>query len=450
LSQALGGDAIEGLERLSGGASRETWRFDAVAADGGRRELILRRDPPQRPGPEGAMRREAEALTASRRAGLAVPEVVVADGDGSTLGSPGMVMGRVEGETIARRILRDDEYRAARSRLARQCGDFLGRLHQLPVASVTGLAPEDAVTAYRGSYITLAQPSATFELAFRWLEDNRPAGTGETIVHGDFRLGNLIVDEGGLAAVLDWELVHKGDPIEDLGWLCTKAWRFGAEHPVAGVGSREELVEAYEAAGGAPVDPGTLAWWEVVGTLKWGVICMGQASVHLSGLHRSLELAAIGRRVCEQEADLLELLVPEQWAKALTDAQVETQVETQVEAGTSTPTPAPGLHGRPTAVELLDALQGWLDTDVSEATTGRVRFHTKVASRVVAMIAREITLGPDQAARYHEGLSRLGVADEGELAQAVAAGNLDGRRDEMVAFLCRSVADKLIVAHPPA
>jgi aminoglycoside phosphotransferase (APT) family kinase protein len=386
------------------------------------------------------MRREAEAITASGQAGLAVPEVVVADGDGSQLGSPGMVMGRVEGETIARRILRDDEYREARSRLTRQCGDFLGRLHQLPVDSVTDLAPEDAVTAYRSTYATLAQPSATFELAFRWLEDHRPAGTGETIVHGDFRLGNLIVDQDGLAAVLDWELVHKGDPIEDLGWLCTKAWRFGAEPPVAGVGSREELVEAYEAAGGAPVDPDTLAWWEVVGTLKWGVICMGQASVHLSGLHRSLELAAIGRRVCEQEADLLELLVPEPWAKALAET----------ETATSTPAPSPGLHGRPTAVELLDALQGWLDTDVSEATTGRVRFHSKVATRVVAMIAREITLGPDQSARYQEGLSRLGVAGESELAQAVAAGGLDARHDELVAFLCRSVADKLVVAHPPS
>jgi aminoglycoside phosphotransferase (APT) family kinase protein len=438
LSQSLGGATVEGLERLSGGASRETWRFDAVGPDGAVRQLILRRDPPQRPGPEGAMRREAEAITASGQAGLAVPEVVVADGDGSQLGSPGMVMGRVAGETIARRILRDDAYAEARARLTRQCGDFLGRLHGLPVDSVEGLATEDAVTAYRGSYAALDQPSATFELAFRWLEDHRPAGTGETIVHGDFRLGNLIVDEDGLAAVLDWELVHKGDPIEDLGWLCTKAWRFGAEPPVAGVGSREELVAAYEAAGGAPVDPTILWWWEVVGTLKWGVICMAQAAVHLSGLHRSVELAAIGRRVCEQEADLLELLVPEPWAKAL------------AETDTSTPAPPPGLHGRPTAVELLDALQGFLDTDVAEATSGRVRFHTKVATRVVAMIAREITFGADQSARYREGLSRLGVADERELARAVAGGELDARHDDLVAFLCRSLADKLAVAHPPA
>jgi hypothetical protein len=99
---------------------------------------------------------------------------------------------------------------------------------------------------------------------------------------------------------------------------------------------------------------------------------------------------------------------------------------------------------------LLDALQGWLDTDVGEATSGRVRFHSKVASRVVAMVAREITLGADQSARYQEGLSHLGVADESELAHAVAAGDLDAGRDELVAFLCRSVADKLIVAHPPS
>ena len=452
LAQVLGeGVAITGLERLSGGASRETWRFDAVPPSaGGDRGgppvgLILRRDPPQRPGPEGGMGREAQVIAAAGAAGLAVPSVLVADPSGERLGSAGMVMTRVAGETIARKILRDDAYAAARPRLARQCGEFLGRLHQLSDTAVDGLLDEDALATYRETYEMLEQRSATFELAFRWLAARRPPATGRTIVHGDFRLGNLIVDGDGLAAVLDWELVHRGDPVEDLGWLCTKAWRFGAEPPVGGFGSRDDLLAAYEQAGGTPVSAETLAWWEVVGTLKWGVICMAQASVHLTGLHRSIELAAIGRRVCEQEADLLALIAPDQWAAAQPTPWPPAAEANADGAGADADA---GLHGRPTAVELLDALRGFLDQDVAEATTGRVRFHTRVATRVVAMVARELQLGPVQQARYREGLARFGARTEHELADAVRRGDLDDRTDELAALLTASVKDKLAVAHP--
>jgi aminoglycoside phosphotransferase (APT) family kinase protein len=442
LAPVLGeGVVIDGLERLSGGASRETWRFDATPGTGGpSRELILRRDPPSRPGAAGAMGREAQAIGAAEAAGLAVPSVLVADPDGEQLGSAGMVMTRVAGETIARKILRDDAYALARPRLARQCGDFLARLHQLPVDEVDGLVDEDALATYRDSYELLDQRSATFDLAFRWLEARRPPVTGRTIVHGDFRLGNLIVDGDGLAAVLDWELVHRGDPVEDLGWLCTRAWRFGAEPPVGGFGTREDLLAAYAEAGGIPISPDTLAWWEVVGTLKWGVICMAQASVHLTGLHRSVELAAIGRRVCEQEGDLLALIAPDQWAAA--------QAAPAAGSPGDDADADPGLHGRPTAVELLDAVREFLEQDVSEATTGRVRFHTRVATRVVAMVARELQVGPAQEARYREGLARFGVDTEAELARSVRRGDLDGRTDELAAFLATSVTDKLAVAHP--
>jgi len=127
-------------------------------------------------------------------------------------------------------------------------------------------------------------------------------------VHGDFRNGNLVVGPDGLRAVLDWELAHLGDPVEDLAWLCLRAWRFGAALPVGGFGRREELLAAYEAAGGRPVDPRALLWWEVLGTLRWGVICIMQTTAHRAGLSRSVELAAIGRRVCETEHDLLRLL----------------------------------------------------------------------------------------------------------------------------------------------
>lgn len=290
----LGATALDGLRRLSGGASRETWSFDA---DG--RPLILRRDPPG--APKGGMDMEARLFRAAAAAGVPVPEVVVAE--------PSLiVMERIEGETIPRKILRDDEYAAARPKLARECGAILAKLHSIPTADVPGLEQADQVEQFRELLDALGEPHPTFELAFRWLDANRPLPTRTAIVHGDFRNGNLIVGPEGVRAVLDWELAHLGDPLEDLGWLCVKAWRFGMTPPVGGFGEYDQLISAYEAGGAGPVDRDALRWWEVLGTLKWGIMCIMQAVTHTSGAVRSVELAAIGRRVCEQEWDLLALL----------------------------------------------------------------------------------------------------------------------------------------------
>ena len=217
-------------------------------------------------------------------------------------------MRRVEGETIARRILRDDEYAPARGVLVGQLGRFAAVLHGQTVP--TFFPGPDPLAGLREQLDAFGRPSEVFELALAELVANPPPPRDPVLLHGDFRLGNLIVGPEGLRAVLDWELTHVGNPAEDLGWLCVKAWRFGAEPPVAGLGSREDLLAAYQAAGGADISPGELRWWEILGTLRWGVICLTQAWAHLSGAHRSVELAAIGRRVCEQEWDLLLLLDP--------------------------------------------------------------------------------------------------------------------------------------------
>jgi aminoglycoside phosphotransferase (APT) family kinase protein len=217
-------------------------------------------------------------------------------------------MERLEGETIPRRILRDDAYADARPRLAAQCGALLAALHRVPPDVVPDLEQTDQVAQYREVLDLSGEAHPAFELAFRWLEANRPALGDPAIVHGDFRNGNLIIGADGVRAVLDWELVHVGDPMEDLGWLCVKAWRFGSPLPVGGFGTYDQLIEAYEAAGGRAVDREVLRWWEVLGTLKWGIMCIMQAMSHTSGAVRSVELAAIGRRVCENELDLLDLL----------------------------------------------------------------------------------------------------------------------------------------------
>ena len=374
------GASIEGLTRMSGGASRETWSFDAVGTDGTRTELVLRRDPPGRPSEDGAVHRETRAITLASDAGP-VPEVLFCS-EGPGLGTAGIVMRRVPGETVARRILRDERYTQARGVLVGQLGRFAARLHGLepPV----DFPEPDPLGGLRELYGSFGQPSEVFDLALAELSANPPPAREPVLVHGDFRLGNLIVGPEGLRAVLDWELTHLGNPAEDLGWLCVKAWRFGADAPVAGLGSREELLAAYRAAGGADIGLDELRWWEIFGTLRWGVICLRQAWAHLSGMHRSVELAAVGRRVCEQEWDLLLLLDPDAAAQA---AARRPQV-----TGAAQPDPAP--HGRPTASELLEAVREFLTGQVMPATSGQVAFHARVAANVLGIVARELELGP--------------------------------------------------------
>ncbi|HEY4332808.1 MAG TPA: phosphotransferase family protein [Ilumatobacteraceae bacterium] len=300
LAEVLSATDITGLRHLSGGASRETWSFDA---DG--RPLILQR---QRRGDTRNMATEASILRAARAAGVPVAALIAdsveAPGESNPLGAGFIVLERVSGETIARKILRDEAFAHARERLTRDCAVALARLHAIPVADVPTLQSSDQLQQYREIFDSIGRPHPSFELVFHWLDAHRPQTARRGVVHGDFRLGNLMVDEDGLAAVLDWELAHIGDPMEDLGWLCSKAWRFGQPQPVAGVGSYDELFVAYAAESGVAVDPDTVHWWEVLGTLKWGIICIMQAEAHLSGASRSHELAAIGRRTCETEHDL--------------------------------------------------------------------------------------------------------------------------------------------------
>jgi aminoglycoside phosphotransferase (APT) family kinase protein len=296
---------VGGMERLPGGASRQTWGFWTRAADGTRADWVLRM---ARPGSSG-LGKEPALLAAARAQGVPVPSVVAAEEEPSRLGPAFMVLSRVPGETIPRRILRDDLYARARPVMAGQCGQILARIHRIPPQAVAGLAGEaDPLGSLVGVLDSLAQPRPALELAIRWLDARRPPSSGQTVVHGDFRNGNLVVGEEGVRAVLDWELAHLGDPLEDLGWLCVKSWRFGEAAPVGGFGGYEQLLGAYEAEAGARVDREALRWWEVFGNLRWGVICIVQCMTHLSGAARSVELATIGRRVCEAEWDLLELI----------------------------------------------------------------------------------------------------------------------------------------------
>jgi hypothetical protein len=213
--------------------------------------------------------------------------------------------------------------------------------------------------------------------------------------------------------------------------------------PVGGFGTVEQLVTAYEGAGGGPVDPAALHWWQVLGTLRWGIICIVQVLTHTTGAVRSVELAAIGRRVCEVEWDLLELLPVSEGSsvpKALTGIGEDAARTTGVEGWSP--------HDIPSAAELLDAVREFLDSDVLPVTEGRVRFHVRVAANVVGIVARELVLGPPQAAAHMARLERLGVHTDAELAATIRSGALDARAQEVREVVRATVANKLAVANP--
>ena len=259
---------------------------------------------------------ESRLLRAAQAAGVPVAEILAVD-----VGARAIVSAHVEGDTIPRRILRRVEAAPElAARLTADCGRALAAIHSIPTGPLPDLedltSPLRYVEQLEGLLDSLPAPLPVFRLGLRWLERNRPAPEASsraptTVVHGDFRLGNLIVNDDGLAAVLDWELAHLGDPMEDLAWLCLRTWRFGSDqHEVGGFGSLASLRTAYQAAGGS-WRPQAFAWWTVARTLWWGLGLARQTQAFLDGASDSIVLAASGRRVAELEYDLLRAIGPE-------------------------------------------------------------------------------------------------------------------------------------------
>lgn len=431
--------AVGGVRRLSAGASRLTFAVEATV-DGQPLEAVAQIDRQAPPG-EAAADGETARSTAVQAALLhrladgpvPVPRLLLAD-DGALLGAPLLLTEAVEGETLPPRILRDPALAAARDRFAADCGAILAGLHAVDGTGL-GLQRCDALADVRRALDAADEPRPVFELAYAHLAAHRPPAGPDAVVHGDFRLGNLIVGPGGVRAVLDWELAHIGDPMEDVGWLCSVPWRFGRQPPVGGMGERNALYEAYAAAGGRGLDPAVAAWWEMLATLRWGAICMRQARRHLEGSTRSVELAAIGRRVCETEWDLAGLL--------------GLVAPGQPPPGPAAGPPAPaGQHGRPSAGELLDAAGEHLIALV-DVVAPEERFHLRVTANVLAIVARELALGPAQASAHVERLAALGFADSADLARAVRSGAIKpGDRAAAHAAMVADVADRLAVANP--
>lgn len=316
--------AIENAARLSGGASRETWTFDAEWDDASghqRLEGILRADPvvgaPSMPG----RALEYTSIKAAWDAGAIVPEPMW-DGD-DTFPVNFFVMRRVPGEALGGRLIRGDQYAGARESLPEQLARSMARIHtvkledypalgQLPVPK-PGVSPAQAeLERYEANFRAASpDPHPVFELALRWMWANLPQVDEQTFVHGDLRLGNFMYGEDGLRGIIDWELAHWGDPMEDIGWLTVRSWRFGGKLPVAGICERERFWELYEQEAGRPVDRKRAHFWELFGSFKWGVITITQVNNYLGGAQKNVEYASIGRRTAETEMELVKLLEAE-------------------------------------------------------------------------------------------------------------------------------------------
>lgn len=430
LAPRLGQVAIQDLTRLTGGASRETWSFDAVDSEGLRSRLILQRE-------QGGTAlglpfvREDHLLRAATRVGVPVAEIVVDSVDCAALTAVSgatpdaaidvgwggaRITRRVDGEALAPKIVRSDEFAAARTVLIGQLAQALAAIHSIPPDEFADLAGEDPVEQIRSGLELLGIESPAFELALGWLDVNRPRRERATMVHGDFRIGNMIVDQSGLRAVLDWELAHVGDPVEDLGWLCVRAWRFGGPGVVGGIGELDDLLTAYRDASGFKVTEDHIRWWIVAGTLRWGLICAVQASRHLDGHVRSVELAAIGRRIAENEHDLLDLL-------GLPPHPPER--------------PLPVVHhGRPSAAELVAAVRDHLGEVVMPKLERGDAFAVRVATNALAMVERELAATPAPKTSI----------DEATLLGRIRAGDTLGSDD--LADIRAAVTARVAISNP--
>lgn len=418
MARIAGPGALSNLVRLSGGANMESWAFDW-----GGQAYVLRRAPSaefmaDRPFGHAD---EAALVIAAHDAGVRAPEVVGVLEDGDGLGT-GYVMRRVAGETAPTKILADPP-----SALLADLGRELARIHALPREVIPAAIPvmdaAGALADLKARFLSYGGDRPVIALAIRWCEDHLPEPVPPVLVHGDYRMGNIMVDAGGLAAVLDWELAHLGDAHEDLAFGCMTVWRFGqVDQPAFGVGGLEEYFAAYEASGGQSVDRDRFRFWLVYRTLWWALGCLQMGQAWRSGADRTVERVVIGRRTAEQELDLILLL------------EQEAPEAERARALPPPPTTAPAPTGEPTSVEMVQAVRDWIAAAIKPQTEGHAKFEAVVAMNALGIVLRDL----DAGAR----------AEDRALADALLAGRTTLAQPGLLAKLRRDVLDKCAVDSP--
>ena len=418
MSRVAGSGELSGLCRLSGGANMESFAF----AWGGE-AYVLRRAPSaayMADRPFGHVD-EAALVRAAFDAGVRAPEVVGVLEDGDGLGT-GYVMRRVIAEVSPAKILADPP----RSLLA-DLGRELARIHAIPMDRVPAAIPlmdtGAALAELRSRFLSYGGDRPVIALAIRWCEDHLPEPAVPVLVHGDYRMGNVMVDSEGLAAVLDWELAHRGDAHEDLAFGCMTVWRFGQlDKPAFGVGSLDDYFAAYEAAGGAKVDPARFRFWLVYRTLWWALGCLQMGQAWRSGADTTVERVVVGRRTAEQELDLIALL------------ETEAPEAERARALPPSPPAAPAPAGEPTNREIVQAVRDWIEGSIKPHAEGHAKFEAVVAMNALGIVMRDLEAGTR--------------AEDAALSQALMAGTTSLAEPGLLAKLRRAVLDKCAVDSP--
>ena len=420
LARALGRiglPAPTGLERLSGGANMESWRFNAGGAN-----CVLRRAPSleMMAGRTLDHHGEAALIRAAHSAGATAPEVLVELSPEDGIGS-GFVMRCLPGTPDPATILKTDDPAALLADLARE----LAAIHRIPIAGLPAPAMDTAAALadLKARFLSYGGDRPILALALRWLERNLPMPAEPRLVHGDFRLGNLLVEQGRLTGVLDWELAHLGDPHEDLAYGCMTVWRFTRpDRPAFGLGNVAALVAAYTDAGGAAFEPARFQFWLIYRTFWWALGCLQMGEMWRSGVDRSLERVVVARRTAEQELDLLLLL--EEQAPAAERARA-------LPAATA---PLAASGGEPSAAEMLTAVSEWLASDIKPLVSGRGKFDLAVARNALGIVTRELHQRP--------------LASDAALAADLLGGKADLATPGVLARLRRMALEKLSADMP--
>jgi aminoglycoside phosphotransferase (APT) family kinase protein len=418
MTRLAGPGTLSGLARLSGGANMESWAFDWAGA-----AYVLRRAPSAEymEGRPYGHPVEAALVRAAHAGGVKAPEVVgvLADADGM---GTGYVMRRVVAEVSPAKILPNPP-----SSLVADLGRELAHIHALPRAAIPeGIPVMDTAAALaelKARFLSYGGDRPAIALAVKWCEDHLPEPAEPVLVHGDYRMGNVMVDADGLAVVLDWELAHLGDAHEDLAFGCMTVWRFGQlDKPAFGVGSLADYFAAYEAAGGVKVDSARFKYWLVYRTLWWALGCLQMGQAWRSGADTTVERVVVGRRTAEQELDLVRLLEEEA-------PEAERQ---QALPPSSDPAPAP--TGEPTSREMVQAVRDWIESAIKPKAEGHAKFEAVVAMNALGIVMRDL----DTGAR----------AEERALAEALMTGETTLAEPGLLARLRRAVLDKCAVDSP--
>ncbi|MFT6892309.1 MAG: aminoglycoside phosphotransferase (APT) family kinase protein [Halioglobus sp.] len=397
-------ESLVSCRKLTAGASQETYQV-VIDIGAQERSLALRRAVPtlQSQSELGTITLEVEAklFQLAAAGGIPEPEILYVLREADNLGS-GFIMEWLEGETLGNRIVRHEDFALLREDLAYQCGSVLARVHALDWrdagldSHLSNVSPEALVNETWSYYRDIAVSEPMIDFTGRWLLDHLPENSQTALVHGDFRNGNLMVTPNGIAAVLDWELAHVGDPVRDLGWLCVNSWRFGnSEKSVGGFGHVDDLLAGYYSVSGQKISPEHLKFWQVFGSFWWSIICLRMAQSWRTGETPSLERPAIGRRSSEAQMDCVNLLIPGSF---------------------NLPEPRGDLADGaqlPMAAELLRSVSEFLRDEILHEVTAENAFLSRVAANSLDIVQREVLYGPILADEEKQRLQSLLTGEAG-------------------------------------